>query len=863
MPQLLQGVICVIETFQKYAREEGDCWTLSSGQLKQLLLGEIGEFLKPFDILTAGTNSNLLDRYGDNSISFDEFLLLVFDLLDIVYQDIQSFLNREPEAESDAEEELSRDMEACETSEHYQEDAGLGQYEQRLTGTESPSLVNPLEKGPDRLTKENPQDDLETPRLPGREVEHNHPKSQSQDEGDEQSPERMQVQATGGDQVPPEEKRSPKEFVKRACSRKEEENISEGNEVSRGRGGTNTRDQPSEQEEEQNIEIRSVRTEERAHKASESQEETLIKEAGEHTETQEPSSQENHERKSETVDLSTDRAEEKLSETKRLPDYRDDDGAADIQEPPVQREYETQDMLAKGNGSRVSETEVLVDERKGKRKPENPETVGQKVNEEDNQMETFTEQEPDGKERQLEGLAEDGDIRKDSVTPDLQSRDDQNHPEHKGPAASDEEVTVSELSEPEFSGDNRSASVAERTSETKDRVQGSGLKDNQSGGKNGRVAQTLDQPTEQYDKHKAENQNDGTLSETHNNQGDVESGSAPRDLPAQRNCQRQANAQEQPDQEDGKNPQESPILGDKSKTPKTEVPIDREHNENTTEKLEQLTKEKEKKPAVTKTPATIEESESQPGAQESMKQKVTATSPKTEITDPTDDNDDGQLSTVQESEGKNQGKDPEAHGPDAKEEGEESESQEAPLEGRDPETQALTLDSSSDTLNPVTKEDNSPQRLAGEVREQHVVNKEDNSSPGLSEQVERKARDTEPCSSSGDEVHSNRIYENVQMTPAQPDLPAPEEHPSQTDTTQAFGPELRIEREPQRSKTSECSALLDPLCGYRQEPRLQVGDPEADEDHGSQQKTLASQSQEDGQLQQDQQQQRDGSPKKC
>ncbi|XP_036624066.1 trichohyalin-like protein 1 [Trichosurus vulpecula] len=850
MPQLLQDIICVIETFQKYAREEGDCWTLSSSQLKQLFLGEIGDFLKAFDILTAGTNLNLLDRDGNEIISFDEFILLVFDLLNICYRDIRSFLNLKPKAESDAEEELSGDMEACETSEHYQEE-GSGQYEQRLTGTESPSLVNPIEKVPDTLTKEDPQDDLETPRFMGREVEHIHSKNQSQSEGDEQSPERTQVQTTGGDQVPPEEKRPPKEFVKRACSQKEKI-VSEGHEVPREQGGRNTRDQPLEQEGEQNMEIQSVRTEEGAWRTSESQEGTIIKEVGEHTETQEPSSQENHERKSETADLSMERAEEKLSETKRLPEYRDDDGTPDIREPLVQSKYETQDILAKGNDSRVPETEVLVDERKAKRKPENSETVGQKENEEDNQMETLTEQEPDGKEKQLEGLAEEGNIGKDSVTPDLKSGDDQNHPEHEGPAAS-EEVIVSEISEPKFSGNNSSASVVERTPETKDGVQGSGPQDNQSGGKDGSITQTLDQATELYDGHKVKNQN---------NPGDDESGSEPRDLPAQRNCQRQVDALEQPDQEDSKNLQESPVLCDKSRSPETEVPIDREHNKNTTEELEELTEEKKKSSvAKAKTPATTEKSESQQGAQESMKEKITATCPKTEITDPTDD-DDGKLSIVQQSEKEDQGKDPEAHGPDAKE-GKESESQEAPLEGRDPETQDLTLDSSPDTLNPVTREDMSPQRLARKVSEQHVVKKEDDSLPGLSEQIERKPRDAEPCSSSGDEVHSNPIHENLQ-TPAQPDLPAPEEHLGKTDTTQVDGPELRVEREPQRSKTSEHPALLNPLCDYRQEPKHQKGDPEPDEEYGNQQEIQASQSQEDGQPQQeDQQPQRDGSPKKC
>ncbi|XP_043859510.1 trichohyalin-like protein 1 [Dromiciops gliroides] len=852
MPQLLQSVICVIETFQKYARKEGDCWTLSPGQLKQLLLGEIGDFLKPFNILTAGTNLNLLDKVGNETISFDEFILLVFELLNICYQDMQSFLNTESKPASNAEEELSEGMETWETSGDYQEEAGLGQYEQRLTGTESTSLVSPIEKVPDTLTKEEHQDDLETPRLLGREVEHNHPKSPSQGEEDGHSQERtQQIQTTGSDGVPPEEIKPPKEFVKRACSQKGEKIVNEGHEVPRELGGTDTRDHPSDQEREQNMEIQSVHTEERAQRTSESQGGTIIKESGEHIETQGPSSQENCENESETDDLPTERTEEKLPETERLLEYRDEDGTADIQEPLVQgRENETQDMLAKGDDCRVQEIEVLIDERKVKRKFEKSDTVGQKENEKNNQKETFTEQEPDGKEKQLEGLAEEGDIRKDPGTPDLKSGDDQNHPEDKGPAASKEEVTVSEKSEPEFPGDDRSASVAERTPETKGRVQGSVPQDDQSEGKD--ETRTLDQPIEQYSGHQLKNQNDGTLSETSNNPEDDDSVSEPRDLPAQRNSQSQMDAQEQPEQGDGRNTQESPVLGDKSRTPETEVPIDREDNENITEEQEQLAREKKKSSGV-KTPATTEEPDSQPGSQGSMKQKVTATSPKTEVIDPTDDDDDGQQAEKDHRKGL------EAHGPDSKEEEEESESQEALLEGQDPETQGLTLDASSDALNPVTKGDKSSQKSVGEGNEQHVANKEDDSSSGLSELVERKT-----SSSSGDEVHSNPIYEDLQKTPAQSDLPAPEEHLDQSDSSQASGPKLRVKKEPQKSETSDCPALLNPLCDYRPKPRHQVGDPEPDEEYGNQQETLASHSQEDGQSQQkDQRQQRDGHPQKC
>ncbi|XP_074044973.1 trichohyalin-like protein 1 [Macrotis lagotis] len=844
MPQLLQGVIYIIETFHKYATDEGDCWTLSLEQLKQLLLGEIGDFLKPFDILTARSNLNLLARDGNETISFNEFILLIFDLLNICYQDMQSILTLEPKTESDVDKVLSGDMEACETS-GYEEEAGLDQYEQRLTGTES--LVKPMEKVPDTLTKEDPKDDLENPRLLGREVEYNLPKSQSQEEGDNQNQERtQQVKATGQDGVPSEEKRPPKEFVKRVCSQKDGKIVSEECEVPKKQDGTKTRDQPLEQEEEQNMEIQSVHNEEKAEKTSGSQEGAINKDDGEHAETQEPSSQENQERKSETDDLTTEKTKEKLSEIKSLPEYRDDDGTQDLHEPLIQgREYETQDILAKGDDSRDSEIEVVIDERKGKKTLENSKTIGQKENEKDNQMETLTEQEPDGKEKQLEELADEGDIRKESGTLELKSGGNQNHPEHKGPAVSEEEeITVHEISEPEFSGDNKSASVAKRTPETKDPVQELGPQDDQFRGKDGRISQTLDQPTGQHDAQKAENQNAGILSETYNNSGGEENISESRDLPTQKNCQSQEDAQEQPEQKDGNNLQESPVQGSKSRIPGTEVPIDRGDNENTTEEQEELIKEG-KKLSLTETTATTEESENQSRSQESMKQKVAATFPKTEIPEPTDDGA-RQLSIIQQSEKEDPRKDPETHGADAEGKGEESESQEAPLEGQDSETQYLTLDSSPDTLNP--REDKNSQRLAEASEKQHVGN-EDDSSLGLSEQVEKKPSDTEPCSSSEIEVHSKSVYENFQKSSAEPDLPVPEEHLSQIDTFQASDPELMVEREPQRSETPESPTLLNPPCDYKQEPRQQEEDPEIDEEYDMQQETLVSQSQEDDQLQ--------------
>ncbi|KAB1260686.1 Trichohyalin-like protein 1, partial [Camelus dromedarius] len=47
MPQLLGDVLCVIETFRKYARVDSDEATLTCRELKELLRGEFGDILQP------------------------------------------------------------------------------------------------------------------------------------------------------------------------------------------------------------------------------------------------------------------------------------------------------------------------------------------------------------------------------------------------------------------------------------------------------------------------------------------------------------------------------------------------------------------------------------------------------------------------------------------------------------------------------------------------------------------------------------------------------------------------------------------------------------------------------------------------
>nr|XP_027809508.1 trichohyalin-like protein 1 [Marmota flaviventris] len=111
MPRLLRSVLCVIETFHKYSREDGDKARLTCRELKRLLQGEFGDFLQPHVMHAVERNLNLLDSDKDGTISFDEFVLAIFSLLNLCYVDIQSLLSAEPrqvsKSEKNPDEELA------------------------------------------------------------------------------------------------------------------------------------------------------------------------------------------------------------------------------------------------------------------------------------------------------------------------------------------------------------------------------------------------------------------------------------------------------------------------------------------------------------------------------------------------------------------------------------------------------------------------------------------------------------------------------------------------------------------------------------------------------------------------------------
>ncbi|KAM9384234.1 S100 calcium binding protein S isoform 2-T2 [Pholidichthys leucotaenia] len=68
----------LIKTFHKYSGKEGDKYTLSRGELKELLLGELGTYLgSSKDNEAVEKVMNDLDANNDGEVDFTEFIILM------------------------------------------------------------------------------------------------------------------------------------------------------------------------------------------------------------------------------------------------------------------------------------------------------------------------------------------------------------------------------------------------------------------------------------------------------------------------------------------------------------------------------------------------------------------------------------------------------------------------------------------------------------------------------------------------------------------------------------------------------------------------------------------------------------------
>ncbi|XP_032902912.1 protein S100-A1-like [Amblyraja radiata] len=78
LSQLEGAMDAIIKVFYNYSGKEGDKYTLTKSELKDLLKGELGAFLKfQKDCHTVDNIMRDLDMNGDGQVDFQEFIHLV------------------------------------------------------------------------------------------------------------------------------------------------------------------------------------------------------------------------------------------------------------------------------------------------------------------------------------------------------------------------------------------------------------------------------------------------------------------------------------------------------------------------------------------------------------------------------------------------------------------------------------------------------------------------------------------------------------------------------------------------------------------------------------------------------------------
>ncbi|XP_075835191.1 trichohyalin-like protein 1 [Microtus pennsylvanicus] len=183
MSRLLRGIFCIIETFHKYTSEDGNNKArLTHRELRQLLEGEIGDFLQPHIFHAVERKLNLLDPDRDGTISFEEFLLSIFSLLNLFYLDT-SLLYSEPRLVSKSKKMDGVDLRAATRSS--QQVAGVGPTQERmLFAPEMASSAQPSHEDGEAggHNKMSPWEDIKTQNLPQEVSEPHDPENQHPEE---------------------------------------------------------------------------------------------------------------------------------------------------------------------------------------------------------------------------------------------------------------------------------------------------------------------------------------------------------------------------------------------------------------------------------------------------------------------------------------------------------------------------------------------------------------------------------------------------------------------------------------------------------------------------------------------------------
>ncbi|XP_003478947.2 trichohyalin-like protein 1 [Cavia porcellus] len=521
MPRLLRAVFCVIEAFHKYAKEDEDKAVLTCRELKQLLQGEIGNFLQPHVIHAVERHLNLLDINNDGTINFDEFVLAIFSLLNLCYLDIQSLLNSESREVYKSEKEKPNDVDLQGITRTDQQIVGtLSTQENMLLPSEVTSSFQLSHEESEAVTnnKVNPPEDIKTHNLLKEASEPRDLKKQYL-EGDEQSQEVTQ----DGEET--EDKRAQIKTNK-SLARSEQTNNSkksvprEGPNLVRRQSGNKTSDRFKEQEE--NLKLQQET------QIPPDQEAAPEKNIKTHSKTQEPPLEGEDEPRSEHADLLEQAAARKASQTQKSANSEDDriletpepgkdvdrtsteikdrdepedcSQTSETQQSPA-LEHKIKNLPVEGGSKDVSETSDIRAEREESRGLEAHGLSQQKEHEKKTQPPVLDTQTQDGKYHELQRSSKEKEAEKDSETPDLSTGErNQNCPETTGTSAVGEEVRHTEVrhTAPELVN-SKNAPAAKRTPVATERTQESGPLERQSEGENSRTMQPCDKPVREAD----------------------------------------------------------------------------------------------------------------------------------------------------------------------------------------------------------------------------------------------------------------------------------------------------------------------------------------------------------------------------
>ncbi|XP_062046124.1 trichohyalin-like protein 1 [Lepus europaeus] len=827
MPRLLRGVLCVMETFHKYARE--DKATLTHRELEQLLQGELADSIQPPVIHAVQRNLNLLGIDSADTISFDEFVLVIFNLLNLCYFDMQSLLNSEPRQVLNP-----HNVDLQVTTRNGQQTGGtLPTQDKVVTSSAELSTEESRVVG---CHRGDPQGGSKTHNLPGETSEQNDVKIQ-QLEADEQNQEAApKVLATedNGAQLKTSESFAESEETS-SPTKREAQNRQiprEGDKPAREQRGTKTRGPRGE--EERNLKQQQETTQ----RPSENQEAAAKKGTKKYSKSQGLPLQ-GVEPRAELADLPERTAARKPSLTQKSADPEDGsrtsemqqpgkaaegtpsrtrssdalDGygeASETQEPPAhEREHETQKLPVHG----ISETLGIRADRKEGGSLQSHGTARQRKT----QPPALEAQTQDEKDQELQGSTKENDAEEGSESQDLISEDrNQNSPEIEGkyPEESPEEESVNGKNGPAARGGPR---ARERTGE-------SAPPEHQPGAENGGVSETRANPAAADDgcgHEEPESQvtqgEEGTSGTPHSlapEEGDHSSETGGLPVPGESQGQEDPHGEpEKGSHNDNPDTQKQEAPGERNRAQEAAVLSAEGEGVQLAEGQEQAARERRSQGSGLKGPGAAVQPDGHSETQESTERGENTKSLRTDIPGALDADFSDQCSLMQlpeKADGRRQLK---IQGPRTREEeGGASETQEALLKRLD-EYNSASPKTRFETEGPaiLEEEDGRPHQLAGGHDDQQNPAKKDYASavsrPGLKQrmQTDQKLSSREPAT-----VRSSPLYQYVQEKLLEQTHITQEEHQNQAKTAHTLDQKLQ-KIQPRAfltNKNSDCPAFF-------------------------------------------------------